>query len=321
MKKARSMSDGREQAMSIDAWSPSQPGLQSSDGRLSPSAGALLRSAREAAGLHIAALAVALKVPVKKLEALEQDRVDLLPDITFARALTASVCRNLKIDPSPMLERLPKSGSSQLSVKVQRAKPVFESGDSQTSRGTFATISRPALISGLVLICGSLFIVFLPDIRYAVAVVQEKAEFYFAATSNDNAPIRLGSTNTPPVLPEVLAKDVAKEPENARPAPALVVEADEKSLAVADSQTSNSKSSGSILTLTASRESWVKVTDAKGIVVLRRLLSAGEVAAVAGALPLEAVVGRADVTRVEIRGKAVDLAPVTRDNVARFEVK
>ena len=34
-------------------------------------AGSILRSAREAAGLHVAALAVAIKIPVKKLEALE----------------------------------------------------------------------------------------------------------------------------------------------------------------------------------------------------------------------------------------------------------
>ena len=40
-------------------------------GRSDLTAGALLRQAREAAGLHIAALAVSLKVPVKKIEALE----------------------------------------------------------------------------------------------------------------------------------------------------------------------------------------------------------------------------------------------------------
>ena len=55
------------------------------------SAGALLRQAREAAGLHVAALAVSLKVPVKKLEALESDRLDLLPDAVFARALASSM--------------------------------------------------------------------------------------------------------------------------------------------------------------------------------------------------------------------------------------
>ena len=53
----------------------------------------LLREAREAAGLHIAALAAALKVPVKKLEALEAGRYDELPDLTFARALASSACQ------------------------------------------------------------------------------------------------------------------------------------------------------------------------------------------------------------------------------------
>ena len=67
-----------------------------------PSAGTLLRQAREAAGMHIGALSVSLKVPVKKLEALEADRLDLLPDAVFARALAASVCRTLKADPGPI---------------------------------------------------------------------------------------------------------------------------------------------------------------------------------------------------------------------------
>ena len=51
------------------------------------SAGALLRAARERQGLHIAALAAAIKIPQRKLEALEADRFDELPDATFTRAL------------------------------------------------------------------------------------------------------------------------------------------------------------------------------------------------------------------------------------------
>ena len=68
-------------------------------------------------------------------------------------------------------------------------------------------------------------------------------------------------------------------------------------------------------------DSWVEVTDANGVVLLRRQLVAGEVAGASGALPMSAIVGRADVTQVQIRGKSFDLTPVTRDNVARFEVK
>ena len=63
-------------------------------------AGSLLRLAREANGLHIAALAVSIRVPVKKLEALEANRLDELHDPVFIRALAALVCRALKIEPA-----------------------------------------------------------------------------------------------------------------------------------------------------------------------------------------------------------------------------
>ena len=71
----------------------------------------------------------------------------------------------------------------------------------------------------------------------------------------------------------------------------------------------------------AKAESWIQVTDAKGVVVLRRLLAAGESAAASGALPLAVTVGSANATDVVVRGKPFDLGPLARDNVARFEVK
>ena len=67
--------------------------------------------------------------------------------------------------------------------------------------------------------------------------------------------------------------------------------------------------------------SWVEVTDAKGVVAVRRLLAPGEAAGASGALPLQVTVGRADATEVQVRGKPFDLQAVSRDNVARFEVK
>ena len=84
-----------------------------------PTAGMLLRQAREATGLHIAALAVAMKVPVKKLEALEADRLGDLPDAVFVRALAASVCRTLKMDPAPVLAKLPLSVTPKLDSHAQ----------------------------------------------------------------------------------------------------------------------------------------------------------------------------------------------------------
>jgi cytoskeleton protein RodZ len=82
-----------------------------------------------------------------------------------------------------------------------------------------------------------------------------------------------------------------------------------------------SVSTAGTIVFTAKGESWVEVTDAKGVVVLRRTLAAGEAAGASGALPLAAVVGRVDATQVQVRGRPFDLGPVSKDNVARFEVK
>jgi cytoskeleton protein RodZ len=68
-------------------------------------------------------------------------------------------------------------------------------------------------------------------------------------------------------------------------------------------------------------QSWVQVRGSDGKVVLERLLSPGQSAAVPGTPPWSVVVGKADVTEVLVRGKAMDLAAVARENVARFEVK
>lgn len=63
------------------------------------------------------------------------------------------------------------------------------------------------------------------------------------------------------------------------------------------------------------------MTDAKGVVVMDRAFRTGESAGVSGAPPLVVVVSRANLMQVQVRGQAFDLASVTKNNVARFEVK
>lgn len=72
-----------------------------------PSPGALIKSGRERAGVHLAVLSVNMKVSIKQLEALESDRFDLLSGPVFSRALAAKVCRFLKMDPQPVLDLMP----------------------------------------------------------------------------------------------------------------------------------------------------------------------------------------------------------------------
>ena len=99
-------------------------------------------------------------------------------------------------------------------------------------------------------------------------------------------------------------------------APVAQIEEARKTIPIAVGTNPNS-----VLQFKAKGTAWVQVTDAKGVQLLSKTLQAGEIIGVAGALPLAVVVGRVDLTSVELHGKPYDLGAVAQNNVARFEVK
>ena len=125
-------------------------------------AGMLLRRAREAAGLHVAALAVSLKVPVRKLEALEEDRYDLLTDAVFVRALASSICRTLKIDPQPVLDRLPQTTAPRLARDVDSINATFRAPSDAAPATWRHQLTRPVFLAVFGLLLAALVVVLLP---------------------------------------------------------------------------------------------------------------------------------------------------------------
>jgi cytoskeleton protein RodZ len=73
----------------------------------SATAGQLLHNARQAASLSLEELAARVKVPVARLQALEDDRFDSWPDMNVVRAVAAGICRHVRLDPAVVLSRLP----------------------------------------------------------------------------------------------------------------------------------------------------------------------------------------------------------------------
>jgi len=73
--------------------------------------------------------------------------------------------------------------------------------------------------------------------------------------------------------------------------------------------------------LRALQASWVEARDARGRVLLSRVMSSGESLPLDGQMPIRLTVGNAIGTQVTLRGKPVDLGPQTRDNVARIELQ
>lgn len=270
-------------------------------------AGMLLRQAREAVGLHVGALAVALKVPVRKLEALEDDRFDLLPDAVFARALASSVCRTLKVDPQPVLERLPQQAAPRLVQDRDGINAPFRAPSDGAGPTWFDQLSKPVFLAVFALLLGALVLIFLP------------------AAQRDEPPVaaRPDAQSVPvPVVPGPAVEPAALvTPQVSIPAVVSPTAVVTPSAVAAAAAASTAPGPGIVSFRAAKGPSWVEVTDAKGVIALRRLLATGETAGASGVLPLAVTIGSAGTTEVQVRGKAFDLAAVSRDNVARFEVK
>lgn len=298
------------------------------------SAGDLLRAAREGAGLHIAALAVMLKVPVKKLEALEASRFDLLPDMVFVRALASSVCRTLKVDSAPILERLPQTGAPQLVYQGGGINAPFRSPGESPGPSAWSGLPKPAVAAVAVLLLASAVVLFWPAVSTQFNQLATALKSRTAATQSavDATPVSSdlglrGEKAIGAILPPAAnASGVVfaqVTPLAATQTSQTTLDSSAPALAAAPSAVTPAAEvpANSIIIFRAVGESWVEVTDAKRQTVLRRTLTAGESVGVTGNLPLSATVGRANMTRVDVRGQGFDLAPWSKDNVARFEVK
>ena len=299
-------------------------------------AGALLRDAREAAGLHIAALAVALKVPVAKLEALEADNFSALPDMVFVRALASSVCRTLKIDPQAVLALLPQGEGPRLSAADVGLNAPVKGFAGRSSAAPFKGAGSRSFVwaVGLLLI-GAALMMFLPrglDADLSALLKQPETTTKIPMPTGNVAQeisVAVGAEQrvpsaAPAPAPAAAAGVGVELPagESIKPAgiashPIVLpsVEASAPSSAPAADAPSG------VLAFKARSESWIQVRDAAGALVLQRNLAPNELVSVSGVLPLAVVIGRADATEVFVRGKPYDIGPVSGDNVARFGVK
>ncbi|QIM52203.1 helix-turn-helix domain-containing protein [Hydrogenophaga crocea] len=305
-----------------------------------------LREAREAAGLHIAALAAALKVPVRKLEALEAGRYDELPDLTFARALASSASRHLKIDPGPVLEQIPLNQAPVLGDASRPINAPFKGASDAPPAGALSWLSRPALLVAIVLLLAALVIVFLPRMGSgpaeeaaapaapaAVPMAPPAAPLFQPGTpeageggapapaaADAGAAPGAGAAPAAPAAPGTAATPPTEAPATPT-APATATATAPASPATPAAEAGARPPEGAVLGLAASQASWVEVTNGTGTVVLQRLLQAGERVEFSAAPPYAVVVGNAGGVEVTLRGRPFNAAAIARNNVARFEAK
>ena len=273
------------------------------------SAGQMLRELRESAGVDPALLASAMKVSTQKLDALENDRLDLLPDVTFARGLASAICRAFGADPAPVLERMPVSAPGLRPPEQNINQPFRRTGDRPTP--VLATsFSKPLMMVVGALLLGAAALYFLPTLPIqlgapapaqtsAEGVVREDVDPTPAVEPTPPAEMPLGAASAEQVLPPSAAAAPAAP---AAPAPAAAA-------------------GGELVQFSAKAETWVTVRDAAGKQLINRVLAAGETVGVSGDAPLSVTIGRKDAVDVTVRGQPFDHRSLSKTTVSRFQVK
>lgn len=278
----------------------------SSDPPAPATAGQWLREARTRQGLHLAMLSAALKVPVRTLEHLEADRHQDLPGATFVRALTLSVCRQLRLEPGPVLALLP-----QREAHVDALPPSLHSPMPALRRARTLRLERSHWIAA-----GS--------VTLLLSVTAALWWWPGPPSQTPSEPVS-SVVSTPQVLPSAESVQPSVAAPQAGPALAQASGLASTPAPAASSFVASVAVTGAsaipTLRLQASGECWVEVRDANNQVVLNAVMQAGQQQDVVQPAPLKVVLGHAALMKVQVRGQLFDLAPHTKITVARFEVQ
>ena len=315
----------RDIAASIDGREP-PPGM----------AGALLRAAREAAGLSVDAVAQQLKLAPRQVKALEEGDYTHLPGRTFVRGFVRNYARLVHLDPEKVLGALPAGASAptlEAPMLQQTAPTMGELPTSEHSKSGWTRWAIPLTLAAIVAAAATYEWLRPPGEsratlggdpaanieRPAPIIAKQEApgtslQNPLAATAPDPTP------DTPPSTSSAPASTAS--PSSASTASSAPASTASPSPATAPSPAPTPATGTTIalqpLMLAFRDYSWTEVRDRNGRVLLSGMNPGGTAQSLSGTPPLEIVIGNAADVSVRYKGQPVDLAPHTRQNVARF---
>lgn len=268
--------------------------------------GERLRAAREARGMDTEAAAATLKLSKRQIEALETGDWAKLPGHTFIRGFVRNYARALQIDAQPLLADLevPETSMPRLDLPANGAAVMPESGAARKR-------DYAAVLAGLVMVAVAVvaYYVVPQDLWLSKPAAVE------VAAKESAVPVPLFPPGAAPagVMPSA---EQAASP--AAPQAAATAQPADAPAAVTPPPV---VSSGKALRFTFAQPSWVEVRDKSGQIIYSQLNPAGSEREVEGLPPYALVVGNAGNVTVRYQGRAIDLQPRSKDDVARVTVE
>jgi cytoskeleton protein RodZ len=290
--------------------------MTSSNERDSPPgmAGALLRVARESTGMSIDAVAQQLKLAPRQVKALEEGDYTHLPGRTFVRGFVRNYARLVHLDPERVLGALP-AGAAAPALEAPTLQPTAPTiGELPTTDHSKSGWTRWAIPLTLAAIVA------------AAAVYEWMRPAGEARTAIGRDAMAPPLPSTPPSAPKDAAGTALPNPLAGGAAPAAGVDAataGTRAAAPTPQSVSANAAAGAApgdqeLVLAFRDYSWTDIRDRDGRVLLSGMNQGGTAQTVSGAPPLVIVIGNASDVTLRYKGEPIDLAPHTRQNVARL---
>jgi cytoskeleton protein RodZ len=285
-----------------------------------------LAAAREARGLALADVAQQLKFAPRQLEALEQEQFSALPGATFTKGMVRSYARLLKLDPEPLLERVAGRfevpDANRLAARYHQPVP-FSDG---ARKSTFVYLG---LSLGVLVLVGG--VAYEWQQERAAAAKSAKPTSVAQVAPREAEPREVAKTRPAPTPVQQAVAPVAPvappvKPVAAAPAPApekatkTMVASTAPTPAVVAPEKPKVVSGPHRLVVRTEGEAWIEIKDAADRMLVSSLNPAGSERVVRGRPPYQLVIGNASNVTVLYDGKPIDLAPHTKQDVARFTV-
>ena len=270
------------------------------------------------------------------MKAIEDSDFTLLPGRTFVRGFVRNYARLVRLDPEPVLSALPAATAAPTleSPALQPTAPSI--GELPTAENGKPSWTRWAIPVTLVAIIGA-----------TVAYEQMRAPTDTRDSAAREMQPPAQPANTPAPAPEIIGTPLPNPMTSAASPPAATAPASlpppatsepERTLASANRPAPTAPPTAAAvdaappapaataapnapLVLAFRDFSWTEVKDRTGAVVLSRMNAGGTTQALTASPPLDLVIGNAADVTLTWKGQRVDLAPHTRQNVARLRLQ
>jgi cytoskeleton protein RodZ len=272
--------------------------------------GAALAQARGALSLTIGDVAQQLKFAPRQIEALEQDNFAELPGGMFARGMVRAYARLVRLDPEPLLARIPAGApapnNAEALAAIRRPIPITDS----SRRGNLV---YAALSLAILAVIGAVIVEWQAERSRAARLTFVPAA-QPPATAAPTAPAEAPRTEVAStVTPQIASLDAA---------PAAAPAAEPASTAAEPPapapQAAASPAGSRRIALRFEQESWVEIRGRGDKLLMAQLNPAGSERVVEGRPPFSVVIGNAHHVRITYDDRPVDLTPHIRVEVARF---